>query len=128
MPGKENLRPVYLDLLRIRLPVGGVISILHRITGVILVLLLPLGFYLLQQSLASAERYAELKRDLLSLPARILVFFVALVLLHHFLAGLRHLLLDLDIGIARAQARASAWLVILGVVSLGAFLGWRLFL
>lgn len=128
MPGEKNPRPVYLNLWRIRLPVGGVVSILHRITGVILVLLLPLGFFLLQQSLASAESYARIKQAFNSLPLRILILFVALVLLHHLLAGLRHLLLDLDIGISRVQARASAWLVISGVAGLGTILGWRLFL
>ena len=56
MAGRNNnQRPVYLNLLRIHLPVGGVVSILHRVTGVLLALLLPYSLWFLQQSLASAE-------------------------------------------------------------------------
>lgn len=128
MSKRNHPRPVHLDLLRIRLPVGGVVSILHRFTGVLLVLLLPVGFFLLQQSLASVESFAQVRVWFHSLPARFLLYGAALILLHHFFAGLRHLLLDLDIGISRVQSRASAWLVFASVAVLGVLLGWRLFL
>ena len=123
-----NKRPVYLDLLHIRLPVGAVISILHRVSGVLLVLLLPAALYLLQLSLSGAEAYAQVTGMLSSLPGRVLLFSAALILTHHLFAGLRHLLLDLDVGISRAASRRSAWLVSALVAAAGFLIAWRLFL
>jgi succinate dehydrogenase / fumarate reductase cytochrome b subunit len=102
-------RPKYLNLLEIRLPVGGVVSILHRVSGVVLVLALPALLFLLDLSLQSEQQYQTVTA-LLATPAMraagvVLVWFLA----HHLLAGVRHLLLDLDIGIDRDAARRSAW-------------------
>ena len=115
MADKNNKRPKNLDLLHIRLPVGGVVSILHRVSGVLLVLALPLVFLLLQQSLRSPEGYAQAVALLGSLVVRTLLLIAMILLAHHFLAGLRHLLLDLDIGISRRGGRLGAWLVLAGV-------------
>lgn len=112
MTAKNKKRPVYLDLLRIRMPVGAVVSILHRVTGVLLVLALPFLLWLLQQSLASADDYQRITRWLQSLPLRLTLFLLILAVTHHFLAGLRHLLLDLDVGISRTGGRLGAWLVL----------------
>ena len=119
MADKNNKRPKNLDLLHIRLPVGGVVSILHRVSGVLLVLALPLVFLLLQQSLRSPESYAQVVALLGSLPARALLLFATILLAHHFLAGVRHLLLDLDIGISRSGGRLGAWLALAGVAGAG---------
>lgn len=108
---KNIKRPVYLDLLRIRLPVGGLVSILHRVSGVLLVLALPFSLWVLQQSLASAEEYQRITSLLQKFPLRILLFLLILALAHHFLAGIRHLLLDIDIGISRRGGRLGAWMV-----------------
>ena len=61
LTSNNKSRPVYLNLLRIRQPVGAVVSILHRISGLVLVLALPALFYLLQQSLASEEGYRAVR-------------------------------------------------------------------
>jgi succinate dehydrogenase / fumarate reductase cytochrome b subunit len=114
MPVK-NKRPKYLNLLRIRLPIGGVVSILHRVTGVLLVLVLPLAFLLLQQSLRSPESFAQVVTLLSSMPVRVLLLFATAMLVHHFLAGVRHLLLDLDVGISRNGSSLGAWLVLASV-------------
>ncbi len=120
MPARKPKRPVHLNLLRIRLPAGGVVSILHRVTGVLLVLLLPPFLFILQRSLADREAYAQVSAALGSPAARIALFFVTLMVAHHFFAGVRHLLLDLDIGIGRVAAQRSAWLVLgsVGVVAI----------
>lgn len=112
MTGNNNKRPVYLDLLRIRLPVGAVVSILHRVSGLLLVVALPLLLWLLQESLASADRYQHVAGLLQNFPTQILLFLLALALAHHSLAGVRHLLLDLHIGISRRGGRLGAWLVL----------------
>lgn len=108
MPAHKSVRPVYLNLFRIHLPVGGWLSIVHRITGVVLVLaMIPAG-YLFQYSLASEDGY-QLVQSWLSQP-----FFRALVLLlvwslaQHLVSGVRHLLLDLDVGVQRQHARMTA--------------------
>lgn len=114
MSGDNKKRPVNLALHTMRLPIGGVVSILHRISGVTLVASIPALLYVLQQSLASAETYAHQLAWLRSGSGRVALFVFVLVLLYHLLAGVRHLLLDLDIGSGRARARQSAWWVIAG--------------
>lgn len=121
-------RPVYLNLFLIRLPVAGVVSILHRVSGVVLVLSLPLALLALQRSLQSAEDYRVVTGWFTLLPVRGLMLLLAVAFAHHFLAGIRHLLLDVDIGITRRQARVSAWLVLAGGVISALWLASRWFL
>lgn len=128
MSQKKNKRPKNLDLLHIHLPVGGVVSILHRVTGVLLVLVLPFGFLFFQHSLQGPEGFAQIAALLGSLPARVFLFCVTVLLAHHFLAGVRHLLLDLDLGISRSGSRLGAWLVLVGVAGAALTTGGRLFL
>jgi len=128
MAEKSRIRPKNLDLLHIHLPIGGFVSILHRVTGVLLVLALPLAFLLLQQSLQDPEDFAQVVALLSSLPARALLLFVTILLVHHFLAGVRHLLLDLDIGISRSGGQLGAWLVLGGVLGATLIAGGCLFL
>lgn len=107
----RNTRPVALDLLRIRFPVPAVVSFLHRVSGVILFLGIPLAIYLLERSLSGAAGYQSVARWLSSPPMRLLGLLLAWAFTHHLLSGIRFLLLDLDIGVTRPVARASAWLV-----------------
>lgn len=108
--GKKNKRPVYLNLLKIRLPVTGVVSIVHRATGVLLVLLLPGALYLLQRSLQDPDAFARIARSAATLPGRLVWLLIVWVFAQHFFSGVRHLLLDVDIGIERTKARRGAWL------------------
>jgi succinate dehydrogenase / fumarate reductase cytochrome b subunit len=108
--GNNYKRPVYLNLLRIRLPVTGVLSILHRITGVLLVLLIPLLLAGLQRSLEDPQFFEQLRLISGAPAGRILAGAVLWLLAQHFYSGIRHLLLDLDVGIDRLAARRSAWL------------------
>jgi len=103
-------RPVYLNLLHIRLPVAGVMSILHRASGLLLFLLIPVLLYFLDQSLKSAANFAAVA-ELFHGAARWLLVPAIWALCHHLLAGIRFLLLDIDIGLERNTMRASAWLV-----------------
>ncbi len=118
-------RPMYLNLLRIRLPMAGFVSILHRVSGVALVLFLPLALWALQRSLQNADAFRAVIDWLSLMPVRVLLLLLALSFAHHFLAGIRHLLLDVDIGISRRQARVSAWLVLLGTTATGVLAGVR---
>ncbi len=109
---KNKKRPVHLNLFVIRLPVTGVVSILHRLTGVLLVLAFPLFLYLLQQSLRDPAGFAEVRELLRSLIGRAISLFAIWLIAQHFFSGIRHLLLDFDIGIERPQARIGSWLVL----------------
>lgn len=127
MSDKNYTRPKNLNLLRIRLPIGGVVSILHRVSGVLLVLALPFGFLLLQQSLQGPEGFAQVIALLGTLPARVSLLFATVLLAHHFFAGVRHLLLDLDVGIGRSSSRLGAWLVLAGVAGAALIAGGYLY-
>jgi succinate dehydrogenase / fumarate reductase cytochrome b subunit len=124
-------RPKYLSLtallFEIRLPIPGRVSILHRVSGALLVF--PFAawlLYLLDVSLASEAGFEKI-RAYLQLP---LVKIGALVMIwaycHHFCAGIRFLLLDLNKGIDLGQARASAWAVLVVSLLLTAYFGVKL--
>jgi succinate dehydrogenase cytochrome b subunit len=105
-------RPKYLDLFRIRLPVAGFISILHRVSGALLFLLLPFTLWLWELSLATPDTFAAFKQ-LLSHPLMKLVTIgIAWAYLHHLCAGIRHLALDLHYGTALETAQVTSWAVL----------------
>ena len=106
-------RPVYLNLIKIRLPLAGIVSFAHRISGVLLFLFLPFSVYLLDQSVQSAESF-DAVRQLLNQPLMLaLQLLVLWSIAHHFFAGIRFLLIDAEIGVEKSQARLGAWLVFL---------------
>lgn len=104
-------RPVFLNLLRIRLPVTAVLSILHRISGMAMVLSLPGLVFLLILSLRDQAGFAQVTSLLYSPVAKIVALLFCWVLAHHVLAGIRFMLLDFDVGVERAVARKTAWMV-----------------
>jgi succinate dehydrogenase / fumarate reductase cytochrome b subunit len=114
-------RPVFFNLLRIQLPVGALTSITHRVTGLILVLGLPLGAYLLDMSLSDPGSYARVVELLRAMPSKIAAVVLAWALAHHLLAGIRHLLSDIDVGSRLSVARHSAWLVNVTGLAIAAF-------
>lgn len=105
---QNHNRPVFLNLLRIQLPVTGLVSIAHRITGVLWVLFLPILAYLLHHSLESESGFQDTVSLWSDRAFRILVLFSLALLTQHFLSGIRHLCLDLDIGVSRPVARITA--------------------
>ena len=120
-----NKRPVFLNLLRIRQPPAAVLSIGHRISGVLMVLLLPLLIYLLDLSLRGPGAYARITAWFDGWAGKLLLVALAWMLAHHLLAGIRFLMLDVHWGVERQSARRSAWVVnVLGVlVALTVLLG-----
>lgn len=91
---KQNNRPKNLNLFTIRLPVNALVSILHRATGCLLFLILPLLLLALQWSLSSAGHYQTLQ-ILLHLPfAKLVLLGLAWAFFHHLFAGVRHLAMD----------------------------------
>jgi succinate dehydrogenase / fumarate reductase cytochrome b subunit len=117
MTGSEKRRPVFFNLMQIQTPVGALTSITHRVTGVFLAISVPFGIYLLDLSLQDQQSYAQVISlfDELTFRAAAIVF--VWVLTHHLLAGIRHLLSDIDIGSQLPASRRSAWAVNLGGIA-----------
>jgi succinate dehydrogenase / fumarate reductase cytochrome b subunit len=120
-------RPVYLDLPRIRLPLPGIVSILHRVSGALLFLAgIPLLLAGVAASLGSAEAFAELKAGLAHPAAKLVLVGFVWAYLHHLCAGIRYLLLDLHKGIDLPAARRSSAVVLVVSVALTLIIGARL--
>ena len=105
-------RPKYLNLIQIRLPVPGLVSILHRASGAMLFLLLPFLLVLFELSLESAQAFARFKAVSSYWAIKLIVLGLVWAYLHHLCAGIRHLALDLDYGTELGAARASSWAVL----------------
>lgn len=119
-------RPKFLNLAEIRQPLAAVASILHRVSGFGLFLLLPFLIWLLQLSLASAESF-ESFRSIGSHPLVKLVLIGLLwAFLHHICMGIRILLIDIHVGVEKAQAAASAKAVMVVSLALTLILGLKL--
>ena len=131
MPAAERpsvkARPVYLNLVAIRLPLPGIVSILHRISGAFLFVVgIPLLLAFVGASLASPESFASLKACLAHPLAKLTALVFAWAYLHHFCAGIRYLLLDVHVGIDLPAARRSSVVVLVVSLALTLFVGWRL--
>lgn len=109
-----NNAPRFLNLFRIHLPITAVLSVGHRIAGVLLALSIPLLIYVLDLSLRGSAGYAAAVGLFDGTGVRFLTAVAIWAFAHHTLAGIRFLLLDLRLGIDRPAARASAWTVNLG--------------
>ena len=128
MPATRKARPKYYDLNLLNLPLPALVSIFHRITGVVMFLfLIPATLYLLQGSLKSESGFNFWKNVLTTFPlVKLIMLAFVWAFVHHFYAGLRYLLLDLHVGTSKAAARTSSITVlILGVVTI-AIIGVRL--
>ncbi|MGQ9685585.1 MAG: succinate dehydrogenase, cytochrome b556 subunit [Thiobacillaceae bacterium] len=118
-------RPVHLDLLKIRLPVGAWVSMLHRVSGAVLALAVPALLYALMLSLRSQADFDRLTGFLDGSLGYLLMLGALWAGAHHLLAGLRHLGFDLGWGLQRAPARrTAAACLILGVGLTGAVALW----
>jgi len=95
-------------LLTYRLPLPGVVSIMHRISGAALFLLLPLLLWMLDLSLMSEISFERLRGITANVLFKLLLVLLIWGFLHHLVAGIRYLLLDLHLGIDLKSARASA--------------------
>ncbi len=113
MRTRTDTAPKFLNLTRIRWPIGAIASIDHRVSGVLPLIALPLLAIALEKSLRSSADFSALGACWFDTPwgASSLVV-VVWALSHHVLAGVRHLLMDIGIGSGLHTARRSAVAVI----------------
>lgn len=98
-------------------------SILHRISGIGLFLLLPVMIYLLGQSLASADSFSQMKTMITHPCYKLILLAFSAAMSYHLLAGIRHLIMDMGFGEHLCAGRRTAVLVIVLAVLITIFLG-----
>lgn len=109
----HNKRPKHLNLFKIRQPLPAVVSILHRVSGVLLFFPgIPLFLYSLQMLLQSPQSFEALQECLHNPLIKMILLLPLWFFLHHLCAGIRHLLLDLHVGVTLTQAQTSSKLVL----------------
>ncbi len=126
-------RPQYRNIhvsqiVQYRLPPAGIVSILHRISGALLFLVgFPFLLYLFDQSLTSELSFERYRAVVSHWFAKLVLLALIWAYLHHFLAGLRYLALDMQWGIQKAPSRSTALAVLIVSLVLTAVLGLKLF-
>jgi len=128
----KKAKPVYRNiglaqLIKYRLPWAGKVSILHRFSGAALFLLLPFILYLFDQSLASELSFTQFQAFTDHFLVKLVCLGLIWSFLHHFCAGIRYLLLDLEIGVEKIAANQSAIIVLIVSLALTAVVGAKLF-
>ncbi|GAA5183260.1 succinate dehydrogenase, cytochrome b556 subunit [Niveibacterium umoris] len=121
-------RPKHLDLKVIRLPLPGFVSILHRVSGAGLFLMLPVLLWLFGASLGSPESVACAKSVVAHPLAKLVLFGLLWAYLHHFCAGIRFLMLDVHKGLDLPTARKTAGAVLAVSLTLTVLIGAKIFL
>ncbi len=110
LPARKKYYKPWFNIDLRNLPLPGIVSIFHRVSGLLLFGLLFWLLWLLDQSLASPEGFASVKALLGHWFAKLVLLGLVWAYLHHFCAGIRFLLLDLHKGVDLATARAtSGW-------------------
>jgi len=111
-------RPVNLDIGTIKLPITAIVSILHRISGVILFAVVAVLLWTLDLSLSGEEGFAAVRECLASPVAKVVLWGCLAALAYHVVAGVRHLIMDLGIGESLEGGRLGAKLVMIIAVVL----------
>ena len=105
-------RPVNLNILTIRLPIPAIVSILHRISGLVLFILIPVALWGLSYSLSSQDNFQDLHDKLTTPFMKCVVLLMLAPFIYHFVAGIRHVLLDFNVGVSLQGGRFSSILTL----------------
>ncbi|MYM62757.1 succinate dehydrogenase, cytochrome b556 subunit [Pseudomaricurvus sp. HS19] len=111
-------RPVNLDLATIKLPITAYVSILHRVSGVILFAGVAILLSMLDCSLDSAESFASLQNSLQQPLIQFLIWGTLAALAYHMVAGVRHLIMDCGIGETLEGGRLGAKILLVVAIVL----------
>jgi len=129
-PGTMRL----VDAVKYRLPLAGVVSILHRASGLLMFVLLPFIIWLFDNSLSSEISYDTFTSAFVAgigvLPAwivKLVVLALIWAFLHHAIAGVRHVWMDMTHSVTKEQGRSSAVVTLVSSIALTVLLGAKLF-
>tara|TARA_Y100000588_G_C14118844_1_gene866408 strand:+ start:503 stop:877 length:375 start_codon:yes stop_codon:yes gene_type:complete len=121
----KQTRPVNLDLMALKFPVTAILSILHRVSGILIFLLFPGMLYLLSLSLGDGAGYTQAMTLMTHPMGKLLLWAFLSALTYHLLAGTRHIVMDLGFGEGLPTGRYTAYFVLIvtaiAVISLGVF-------
>ena len=137
MPEMTRQRPGtmrLIDAVKYRLPLAGVVSILHRVSGLLMFALLPFIIWLFDNSLSSEISYDTFTSAFVAGIGFVPAWFVKLVVLaliwaflHHAIAGVRHVWMDMTHSVSMEQGRSSAIVTLVSSLGLTVLLGAKLF-
>ena len=110
-----------------RMPPSAIVSILHRVSGAGLFLMLPFLLYLLQESLLSETSFEHFRGIMSNVFVKIILLGLSWAYLHHFTAGVRHLFMDNHLALDKDAAQKTARWVLVVSLALTALVGLKLF-
>jgi succinate dehydrogenase / fumarate reductase, cytochrome b subunit len=127
-PNRPQFRNINItQIVGYRLPLAGIISILHRISGLLMFLLLPFILFMLDKSLVSESSFDYFKGFTSGWFVKLVILALSWAYLHHFCAGIRHLVMDNHIGLSKDSARKSAASVLIISLPLALIVALKLF-
>ena len=129
-PKKERpeFRNIHVtELMNYRQPLAAIVSILHRISGVLIFALLPFVLYLLQESLRSEISFAHYQGFVTYPLVKLVILALVWAIMHHMFAGVRHLVMDLHVGLDKDSARKSSAAVLALSLTLTVLVALKLF-
>ena len=116
------------QLAQYRLPLAGIVSILHRVSGALLFLVgIPFALYLFEQSLTSEISFETYRAVVSHWFAKLVLLALVWAYLHHFCAGIRYLVMDVHLALEKEQARTSASIVVAVSLALTFIVALKLF-
>ena len=115
------------QIIRYRLPAAGIVSILHRISGAMMFVLLPFILFLFDKSITSEISFGFLMGYVSHPLVKLAILALVWGYLHHFCAGVRHLIMDMHIGLSKQEAAKSAITVLAVSVLLTVMVGLKMF-
>lgn len=119
-------RPVFLNLFHIRFPLTAIVSILHRVSGVLVFLFIPAILYVWQQSLFSEASFIDIKNTFNHLAVKAIIFITLAALIYHIIAGIRHIIMDFGFADSRKAGKIGSMLVMIFSMLIIIMLGIRL--
>ena len=125
---RREFRNIHVtQIARYRMPLSAIVSILHRISGALIFLLLPVALYLLDRSLTSETSFDYFKGIISHGFVKLVLLALAWAYLHHFCAGIRHLLMDKHFALSKEGARRTAAVTLVISLLLTALVALKLF-
>ncbi|MEO7032072.1 MAG: succinate dehydrogenase, cytochrome b556 subunit [Herbaspirillum sp.] len=125
---RPQIRNIHIfQIMTYRMPLAALVSILHRISGALLFVTLPFVLFLLDKSLLSESTFEYFKSFTSGWFVKLIILALSWAFLHHFCAGIRHLVMDKHVWLTKPGHRRSAAGVLLISLTLAVLVGLKLF-